>query len=355
MKNRPHVAPVALVLTVVVLACTVAAPAAARDRKKKPGADPYADYVWPPPPDKARIKLEAVISGRADVEGESKLAKALIGVSPKTPWDDLHKPFAVAFDPRGRILVTDSGSGALLRFDLAARKVDVLGTGGAQPLRQPLGLDVGPDGTAYVADVGQARVFALDPEGKLRAVYGQAGELENPTDAALSPDGKRLFVADSKASRIVIFDAASGARLGDFGKAGAGPGEFSFPTSLAFGPEGDLFVVDQLNCRVQVLSADGEFRDQFGGQGTGVGKFVRPKDVAVDQEGLIYVTDTAFNNVQIFAPDYLPLTFVGSAGETPGHFLGASGVGVSGDRFAVVDQLGHRLQVFRFVVPKTAK
>ena len=49
------------------------------------------------------------------------------------------------------------------------------------------------------------------------------------------------------------------------------------------------------------------------------------------------------------------LTFVGEAGQTPGHFAGASGVAVKGDRFAVVDQLGGRLQLFRFVVPKTAE
>jgi hypothetical protein len=68
--------------------------------------------------------------------------------------------------------------------------------------------------------------------------------------------------------------------------------------------------------------------------------------------GFVYVTDNAFNNLQLFDADFTLLTFVGSGGGQPGHFLGASGVAVQGDRFAVVDQLGHRLQVFRFIVPK---
>ena len=82
---------------------------------------------------------------------------------------------------------------------------------------------------------------------------------------------------------------------------------------------------------------------------------VRPKDVAIDELDLAYVTDAAFNNVQVFDPDYGLLTFVGSGGGEPGQFRIASGVAVHGDRFAVVDQLNRRVQVFRFIVPKDAE
>ena len=71
------------------------------------------------------------------------------------PYDWLKKPFGVAFDPQGRVLVTDSALGALFRFDRPNEVADVFGTRGAVTLKAPLGLGVGPDGTAYVADVGQ--------------------------------------------------------------------------------------------------------------------------------------------------------------------------------------------------------
>jgi hypothetical protein len=77
--------------------------------------------------------------------------------------------------------------------------------------------------------------------------------------------------------------------------------------------------------------------------------------VAVDRRGFIYVTDNAFNNVQLFDADFQLLTFVGSGGRGPGTFWGASGVGVRGDEFAVVDQLGHRLQLFRFLETVTGE
>ena len=107
-----------------------------------------------------------------------------------------------------------------------------------------------------------------------------------------------------------------------------------------------------MNCRVQVFDPDGNYIDEFGNRGVGWGQFDRPKDIAVDDEGLIYVTDNAFNNVQLFDFDFTLLTFVGTGGRGPGQFDGASGIAVRGDEFAVVDQLGARVQVFRFIVPK---
>jgi len=347
-----------LILLGAVALTTSTAPIGAGQRTgpqvDESAADPYADKVWPPPPDTARIRLETVISGRIDVEGESKVGRFLIGVSPQGPYDVLRKPHAVAFDPEGRVLVTDWQSGALLRFDLEGHRLDVLGTKGSLTLRRPMGLDVASDGTIFVADNGQAKVLAFRPDGKLVGAFGKAGELVNPTDVAVAPDGRAIFVADSKEHRIVVFDRASAEKLREFGRGGEGDGEFAFPTSLAFTGDGNLLVVDQINARVQLVTPAGEYLDQFGRRGVGFGEFVRPKDVAVDEVGFIYVVDNAFNNVQLFDADFSLLTFVGEGGVGPGQFAGASGIAVQGDRFAVVDQLGRRLQLFRFVVPKAA-
>ena len=77
--------------------------AESKDRRKKGEKDDYAGIVWPPPPDKAYIKLEEVITGRKDVEGGSKLKKMLIGIENLSPYDQLNKPFGVAIDKQSRI------------------------------------------------------------------------------------------------------------------------------------------------------------------------------------------------------------------------------------------------------------
>ena len=314
----------------------------------------YSKYVWPPPPDAPRVQLEDILYGRADVEAKSNLQRALLGAAPGA-YDLLRKPFAVAYDHQGRILVTDQGLSALLRFDRTEGLLDVLGTRGPMRLRIPMGLDIGPDGTIFVADIGLKRVVALDPQGGLRGVFGHTGELENPTDAALSPDGAKLYVADSKAHQIVVFDIETAEIQSRFGGPGEGEGEFNYPTSLAFSVEGDLLVVDQLNSRVQVLTEEGEFLDQFGALGVGFGDFVRPKDVTVDEQGFIYVSDAAFNNLQLFDSDFSLLTYVGTGGRRPGQFKNASGVAVHGQSIAVVDQLNRRVQLFRFLPPEVTE
>jgi hypothetical protein len=73
----------------------------------------------------------------------------------------------------------------------------------------------------------------------------------------------------------------------------------------------------------------------------------------VDDLGFIYVSDNAFNNIQIFDADFTLLTFVGEGGYQPGQFAGASGIAVRGEEFAAVDQLGHRVQLFRYLRPRT--
>ena len=341
-----------VVIAAVASVCFVPAGGRAADKDSK-NADPYAAYVWPAPPDKPRIRLTAILTGRADVEGTSSLSRLLIGASPQSVYDHLKKPFGVKFDSKGRVLVTDSALGALLRFDQKQRRMDVIGTKGSTPLKTPLGLAVGIDGTIYVADVGVKKVLAFEDGGALKTAYGKAGDLANPTGVALSPDQKKLYVADSKEHRIAVFDVATGALLKTFGKKGSGEGELYFPTSLAFSRQGELCVVDQMNARIVVFTQDGDFVDAFGETGTTFGKFVRPKDIALDDDGLIYVTDAAFSNVQIFANDLRLLTYVGANGTKPGEFQLASGIATRGNEFAVVDQINRRVQLFRFIASKT--
>ncbi|MGB6367422.1 MAG: hypothetical protein WBG93_11395, partial [Thermoanaerobaculia bacterium] len=99
------VKPTLSLVLVGALVLAVSTIATAKEKKKKKAedqADPYAELVWPPPPDEPRIKLEAVIFGRKDVEsGGSGFKKFLIGASPEEPYDQLGKPMAVAFDPEG--------------------------------------------------------------------------------------------------------------------------------------------------------------------------------------------------------------------------------------------------------------
>jgi sugar lactone lactonase YvrE len=67
-----------------------------------------------------------------------------------------------------------------------------------------------PDGTVYASDPVGGRIFRLAPGGeRLETVLGP-GRMRSPQGMALSPDGRRLYVADYSYG-IAVLDLASGA------------------------------------------------------------------------------------------------------------------------------------------------
>ena len=88
-----------------------------------------------------------------------------------------------------------------------------------------------------------------------------------------------------------------------FGKQGDGDGEFNMPWGITIDKQGNIFIADWRNDRIQKFTADGKFLMKFGSSGSGEGEFNRPTDVAVDKDGIIYVADWLNDRLQVFDPD----------------------------------------------------
>lgn len=81
------------------------------------------------------------------------------------------------------------------------------------------------------------------------------------SDVAVAVDG-RVYVLDFQARTVRVF-SADGAFLFRIGRAGEGPGEFSWPDALAFTPDGSLAVRDVRLFRITLFSADGAYLRDF--------------------------------------------------------------------------------------------
>ncbi len=128
---------------------------------------------------------------------------------------------------------------------------------------EPWGLALGPDGSVYVADLWHHRIQKFDAQGKFLLAWGEFGQgnepdrLFGPRDVLVSPEGL-VFVTDTGNKRVVAYDQ-EGHYLSQTGGAGSGPGQFDEPVGLALDADGNLWVADQWNRRVQsfTVAADG--------------------------------------------------------------------------------------------------
>lgn len=111
-----------------------------------------------------------------------------------------------------------------------------------------------------------------------------------------------------------------------WGSTGSGDGQFRSPWGVATDRNGDVYVTDTGNSRVQVFNSGGGFIRRFGSQGNGVDRFQEPRGIGVNQEsnnnnnsGLrAFISDPAQNNLSFrlrkFRTDGTDLASLGQNG-----------------------------------------
>ncbi len=369
MKKRLliRLAPLAglLLATLVLSAC-----AGSQNQRQQEDAE---EYVWPLPPEQPRIRFVRSIHSELDVGQEKSLARKISEkIFGRSALRALRKPLAVHVDSRGRILVVDTGWHKVLMFDFAAKRMDILGKKGSGRLLNPIGVTTDAQDRIFVTDAGGGRIMVYSPEGKFLRAFGGKSVLLRPAGIVVNTELQRVYVVDTWAHQIKVFDstngsflfaigrnepepqgdaaAASGGALDQIWNRGSEPGEFRFPTFIALDENGTLYVVDTLNFRVQMFTADGKFIATFGEVGNMPGNMYRPKGISLDSDGHIYVADAAFSNIQIFNKDGRLLLNFGTFGSgTADMRLPADLYITKDDQIYVVDQFNHRIQVFQYL------
>jgi DNA-binding beta-propeller fold protein YncE len=177
--------------------------------------------------------------------------------------------------------------------------------------------------------------------------FVEPGKFHNPHDAALGPDGN-LYVADRYNHRVQVFDQ-EGNFIRQFGNYGSGNGEFNESTGLHVAPDGKVYVSDWGNARVQVFTAQGKFIRSMGQPGSGEGQLSGPNGVTMDNDGNVYVVEHYNHRVSVFRPDGTYLRQWGSSGTADAQFQGAIAICRTPDnKIAVLERDGtnRRIQVF---------
>jgi len=311
--------------------------------------------VWPPPPETARIQFVRSLFSEEDLGKDTtfneKVLELLAGAKP--PADRIAEPLGIAVSDDGnRLYISDYVQLAVFVFDFPNKKFKKIGAD--TPLARPLGIALDKDENIYVAEQEKKLVSVFDRNGnKLRVITDPS--LEKPGGIGIDRVRGRLYVADTAHTKstehtVKIFDL-QGKLLGKLGHdKGSEDGQFLFPTYTMVDKDGNVYVTDTLNSRVQKFDPDGKFVRRYGERGNGWGMFDKPKGAALDSFGNLYVVDSGWSNVQIFNQTGQILLFFGGRGSYPGQLQNPAAIAIDGkNRIYVGDYLNHRVEVYQLV------
>lgn len=374
--------PLCLLLLVVLAASPVYA-----KKKKKTAPDQTAPQVgprkfpfdptklvWPNPPSIARVQWMDYFTGlkidytpAAQAKPKASWMDRLAGgqsqaekYNPKTFPFQMIAPYGIAIDSKGLVYAADQRVGAIFIFNPENRDDVKMIRNGAEGHFELINcLAVDDDDRLFVSDGKLHRVLVFSPKHEVENVITDG--LVDPVGLAIDSTNRFLYVVDTQQDQVLVYDADTFKLLRRIGTGGKNhflttPGDFGAPQGAAVDADGNLYVTDTLNDRVEIFDANGAFISTFGKAGDGPGYFARPKGIAVDSDGHIWVADQMQDRLQAFNRDGQLLTYIGVGhGELPGQFKSLVGVAIDKfNRIFTAEQEPGRLQMFRYITDDQA-
>ena len=365
-----------------LLAATWVSPVFADQKKKaadtKPAETPTLDIsniVWPQPPAIARLRYldyfsaqkKDAVKQQAQVKKKSWMDR-MAGVDPDEaakragtkPRFELGTPYGLAVDSKGNLYVADTKVGAVFVFNPESKDAEFIKHGVDAKFGRIFGLAIDDSDRLFVSDGEYNHVLVFNANHKLEGQFGE-GMMNDPAGLAIDEENRFLYVANTGTDQVLVYDADTFKPLRKIGTPGKNhtlttPGEFSAPTNVAVDKDGNLYVTDTLNDRIEEFDAEGVFIRAFGKNGDGPGEFTRPKGVAIDCDGHVWVADAMMNRLQVFTPEGDLRLIIGGFGLLPGQFEALAGVTIDkNNRVFTSEQYFGRVQMFRYITNAEAQ
>jgi sugar lactone lactonase YvrE len=268
------------------------------------------------------------------------------------------RPVGAAVDESGDIYVTLRDDATVVKFDSDGDYITHWGERGAQPGQMLSPMNLAADSLAdhvYVADRARLRLIAYTTDGE----YLWETPLLSPLAPAVDPDGQ-LAVATFGP---LVSMSGEGEVLEQHGTRGLTPGQFDFPRSVDIDDDGNVYVADTNNTRVQRVQRSGDVTatvDWVLGepprfQDDPDTRFVVPSGVTVDDNGRVVVLDGFKHTITLIDKETGEEIheFPERQGPTDGSFQLPTAIShIGGDSFVVTDTFNDRVQIIRLLAPE---
>ena len=122
------------------------------------------------------------------------------------------RPYSVATDSKGRMIVTDPGVRGVHIFDFGKQKYKFLSRRDKEknPLLMPQCVAVDAQDNIYVTDSEAGKIFVYNSDGKYQRAIGSLkggeGVFKRPTGIAMDSAAQRIYVSDTLRHQIFIMD-----------------------------------------------------------------------------------------------------------------------------------------------------
>ena len=221
----------------------------------------------------------------------------------------------VAIDSEGNLWTVDSNLARIQEFTAEGKFIRQFGAKGIgkSELESPEGIAIDAKGNVWVAnsydELYSDRIEEFTAKGEFIRTVGSQGtgssQFKHPTDLSIDSEGN-LWVVDSFNNRIQVF-SAEGAYLDRFGTAGGNDGQLDAPQGIDVDTEGNVWIADSRNDRIEkwqipryVLKHSSVYASSLGDEGNGGGELQHPGDVALGSEGNLWLADEQNNRIEEF-------------------------------------------------------
>lgn len=260
----------------------------------------------------------------------------------------LDRPVGLGVAADGRVYVVDFGNRRVSVFTNAGRYLFSFNQVEGGVLRNPVHLVV-KDNEVWVTDRRLREIFVFDLEGKFLRTFEEKNEALEWTPLALgfAPDGSlRVTDVGGTADHSVVYFSPEGSRTVTVGRTAQttaleqSPGEFMFPNGVAVAKNGNVYISDGDNRRVQVLTPKGEFKAFVNTSGV-------PRGIAFDAKQRLYVADALAHTVDVYDLQGAEITQFGSRGFGPGQFNFPNDVAIdTKGKIFITDRENDQVQVW---------
>lgn len=257
---------------------------------------------------------------------------------------------AVHFSAENNVYVYNRGDREMIYFDSQGA---YLGDWGDTDFARPHGLTISGQDEVFCTDDYAHTVTKYDLDGNVLLELGSRGEKSDtgaidvdyrnikysagpfnyPTNLALTSHGD-FYVSDGYGNARIHHFNALGEHLRSWGDPGVKPGQFAVPHDIRIHANGEIWVADRENDRLQIFSPEGDFIRLLDG-------FARPASLDFGPDGEVYVFELGYR-AGMFPGNQPPyaeapggrLTIIDHRGKTLCQIAGGDATAEAGDFYA---------------------